>query len=109
MEQAQWALNLQTSQPTEGIVESIGKAIGNNAAHEIAHQLVTVYLPTGKIIGGMGLDDNSIDTYNSGMGCTGLDTPWFYTGIGTDGVGIHWGPSAVTSLTNIYGLRRPIQ
>jgi Glucodextranase, domain B/IPT/TIG domain/PQQ-like domain len=109
MEEPQFALNIQTSQPSEVIVESIGEGIGNNGAHEIAHQLVTRYITSGKIVGGMGLDDNSIVTYN-GKGCSGLDQPWNYTGISADGkTGIHWGADAVTSLTNIYGLKKPKQ
>jgi len=81
---------------------AIGEGIGNNAAHEIAHQLATAYRTSEKLISGMGLDDSSIDTYN-GAECLGDKAPWVYTGIGTDGVPIHWGTSADQSLTNILG------
>jgi hypothetical protein len=57
----------------------------------------------------MGMDDNSVGTYN-GRGCSGLDQPWNYTGISADGKTVlHWGADAVTSLTNIYGLKKPKQ
>ncbi len=100
MEQAQWALNLQTATPTPSLLQSIGEGIGNNAAHEIAHQLKS---RSGQLVAGM--DDNSTDTYNSG-GCSGAKAPWVFTGVGTDGTTpIHWGTISDQSLTNILGKR----
>jgi hypothetical protein len=100
MEQAQWALNLQTATPTPSLLQSIGEGIGNNGAHEIAHQLKS---RSGQLVAGM--DDNSTDTYNSG-GCNGRKAPWVFTGVGTDGTTpIHWGTSSDQSLTNILGKR----
>jgi hypothetical protein len=102
MEQAQWVLNVQSPQPSDSLLEATGEAIGNNAAHEIAHELSNAFPK--KIVGGMGLDDSSIDTYNSGS-CDGSIAPWVYTGVGTDGqTPIHWeSGNADTSLANILG------
>ena len=51
----------------------------------------------------MGLHDASVDTYNGGS-CRGIDNPWVFTGVGTDGqTPIHWGTDADVSLTNIFG------
>jgi hypothetical protein len=100
METLQWALNLQTAQPTDRMLQELGEAIGNNAAHEIAHQLVNRWSPSGKVVGGMGLHDGSVDTFN-GSGCK---DPSVFTGVSTDGkTPIHWGSNADTSLTNILG------
>jgi hypothetical protein len=103
MEQAQWALNLQVAQPTQDILQAIGEGIGNNAAHEIGHQLTTGFTPAGEVVGGMGMDDASQNTYN-GASCNGATNPWVFTGVGTDGqTPIHWGTNADQSLTNILG------
>jgi len=88
MEQAQWAppIVLNTSQDVQraakrvDLMNAIGTGIGNNAAHEIAHQF---------LLDEHGMDDSSLNTYN-GQGCDGLDEPWVYTGVGTDGAPIHW-------------------
>ena len=103
MEQAQWALNLQTAQPTQDLLQAIGEGVGNNAAHEIGHQLTTGFSASGEVVGGMGLDDGSVNTYN-GANCAGGSAPWVFTGVGTDGqTPIHWGTNADQSLTNILG------
>jgi len=112
---AQIAINIQISNPTPAqlnqLAQAIGEGIGNNAAHEIAHELVTRYLASGKIVNVMDLDDQSLDTYNEGD-CGGSTSPWVYTGSGNDGVHpgqtpIHWSPNADQSLANIYGRRQP--
>jgi hypothetical protein len=111
---AQIAVNIGISNPTQAqlnqLAQAIGEGIGNNAAHEIAHELVTRYLASGKILNGMDLDDQSLDTYNGGD-CGGSTAPWVYTGSGNDGVHpgqtpIHWSPNADQSLANIYGRRK---
>jgi hypothetical protein len=82
------------------MLQELGEAIGNNAAHEIAHQLVNRWSASGKVIGGMGLHDGSVDTYN-GASC---NDPSVFTGVSTDGkTPIHWGSDADASLTNILG------
>ncbi len=107
MAQAQHAVNITTATPTptqlETLVRAIGEGIGNNAAHEIGHQLVNFFnrFP-GKIINGMDMNDNSVDTYNGGS-CA---DPAVFTGVGTDGITrIHWSTNADQSLTNIFGKR----
>jgi hypothetical protein len=90
MLQAQWALNVVINSPQDltralkraDLIAAIGAGIGNNAAHEIAHQF---FQDTS------GMDDNSIGTYN-GQGCDGSRDPWVYTGLGTDKnkTPIHW-------------------
>jgi hypothetical protein len=85
------------------MLEDLGEAIGNNAAHEIAHQLVNRLSTSGLIVNGMGLDDGSIDTYNGGN----CNDPSVFTGVSADGqTAIHWGSAADTSLANILGRRK---
>ncbi len=85
------------------LVEAVGEGVGNNAAHEIAHQLSNTFLSSGKIIHGMDLDDSSHDTYNA-SDCHGATAPWVYTG--SDGTSpIHWESDADRSLLNILGIR----
>src|SRR5205814_2522229 len=48
LEQAQWALNLQTATPTDALIQAIGRGIGNSAAHETAHQFG---VPDGSVVG----------------------------------------------------------
>jgi hypothetical protein len=97
MEQAQFALNLQSASPTQALVQSIGEGIGNNAAHEIAHQVDQS--ASGNAIAG--LDDSSLDTYNGGV-CNGDTNPGIFTGVASDGTTpIHWEPNAAKSLSNI--------
>src|SRR5262249_17902800 len=100
LDQLQWALNYQTAQPTDTMLEQLGEGIGNNAAHEIAHQLVTAFGASGKIVNLMDLDNDSLDTYNGGS-CA---DPAVFTGIGADGkTPIHWDNNAATSLMNLFG------
>ena len=105
MMQAQHAINITTSTPTPDqlntLLQSIGEGIGNNAAHELGHQLVNRFAASTKVVGGMGMDDQTADTYNGGA-CT---DPAVFTGIGTDGTPIHWEANAKQSLTNILGTR----
>ncbi|MGC2552667.1 MAG: hypothetical protein WA437_20565 [Candidatus Sulfotelmatobacter sp.] len=101
MQQAQWALKLQSKIPTQSVLQAIGEGIGNNSAHEIAHQLTNAFSSSGKVIGGMGLDDNSVDTYNGGQ-CDGEAAPWVFTSVNGQQP-ISWGSAAVQSLTNILG------
>jgi hypothetical protein len=76
MEQAQWALPIQlyTAQDVQNalnsvaLMKAIGAGIGNNAAHEVAHQF---------LLAGYGMDDASTNTYN-GQGCDGGRAPWVY-------------------------------
>ena len=76
MEQAQRALklNLQTVQDLQGTLTSnslfktIGTGIGNNAAHELAHQFLSNLRH---------MDDDSVNTYNGGS-CMGDSAPWNY-------------------------------
>jgi hypothetical protein len=96
MEQAQWALPivLNTAQDVQNalgradLMKAIGTGIGNNAAHEIAHQfLLELY----------GMDDNSKNTYN-GQGCNGATASWTY-GIGS----IQWESVTANALKNALG------
>jgi hypothetical protein len=104
---AQDAVNQTNGSPSNVLLGAIGEGIENNAAHEVAHQLSNEYLGSGKVIGAMGLDDESSDTYNS-IFC---DAPWIFTGVGTsatgtNGVPIHWEEAnADRSLANILGRR----
>jgi hypothetical protein len=66
VQEAEFAVNSTNGNPTSSLLTAIGEGIGNNAAHEIAHQLVNRFLASGSIISGMDLDDNSTDTYNGG-------------------------------------------
>lgn len=83
MEQAQWALpitlyssqDVQNAESRSDLMNTIGTGIGNNAAHEIAHQF---------LVSSYGMDDSSTYTYN-GQGCNGAMAPWVYSGSG-----IHW-------------------
>jgi len=83
MNQAQWALPIKMYNSTDvrngatrfDLMDAIGTGIGNNAAHEIAHQF---------LVSNYGLDDSSTYTYN-GQGCIGDKSPWVYTGSE-----IHW-------------------
>ena len=96
----QWALNYQMTQPTNTLLEQLGEGIGNNAAHEVAHQLVTTFGASGKIVNGMDLDNNSLGTYNGGS----CQDPAVFTGIGADGkTPIYWDNNAATSLMNLFG------
>jgi hypothetical protein len=106
MSDAQYAVNQTNGNPTGTLLQAIGEGIGNNAAHEIAHQLKNLFSRF-PVVNGMGMDDSSIDTYN-GSGCDGSKQPWVYTGFGTDAnkTPIHWGDAADQSLMNILG-RKP--
>lgn len=97
MQQAQWALpitlysaqDVQNAANNLGLIDYIGTGIGNNAAHEIAHQF---------LVGSYGMDDNSTYTYN-GQGCDGALSPWVYSGSG-----IHWESITAGALTqNLVG------
>jgi hypothetical protein len=90
MTQAQYALNLQTAAPpNQTVFQAIGAGIGNNAAHEIGHQL------------GVAGDDDSINTYNSGS-CDGSKAPWVFTSVGPDGkTPISWEGKSAESLQSI--------
>ena len=106
MMQAQHAVNVTTATPTptqlETLVKAIGEGIGNNAAHEIGHQLVNAFTRAQKIVAGADMDDGSVDTYN-GSSCA---DPAVFTGVGTDGLTpIHWSSNADQSWTNIFGKR----
>lgn len=109
MSQAQYALNMTNGGVTDTLLKAIGEGIGNNAAHEIAHQLKNLFSRFGKVVGNMGLDDDSVDTYN-GASCDGSKDPWVYTGVGTDAdkTPIHWEMgNADVSLRNILGNKVP--
>lgn len=106
MSQAQYAVNITNGNPSNTLLQAIGEGIGNNAAHEIAHQLKNRF--SSKVVGGFGLDDTSIDTYNSGS-CDGSNASWVFTGIGTDTnkTPIHWEQgNADVSLMNILGKKQ---
>jgi hypothetical protein len=76
MEEAQRALPivLVTAQDVQNalsrvdLMKAIGSAIGNNAAHELAHQF---------LLDGYGMDDTSTNTYN-GKDCYGDTARWVY-------------------------------
>jgi len=96
MEQAQWALPLtlktladvQAALNNRILMMAIGTGIGNNAAHEIAHQF---------FLAKNGMDDTSQDTYN-GQSCRGDMSPWVY-GIGM----IQWEGIAADALKKELG------
>jgi hypothetical protein len=96
MERAQWALPilLRTAQDVQSalsradLMKAIGSGIGNNAAHELAHQFLLSHY---------GMDDSSTNTYN-GKDCNGDTAPWVY-GIGTIG----WQDIMGTALQNSLG------
>lgn len=107
MQEAQHAVGITTSTPTADqvnrIVQAIGEGIGNNAAHEVGHQLVIEFTRFQKIVAGMDMDDNSLGTYNGGS-CT---DPAVFTGLGADGhTPIHWSGNADQSLVNIFNRRQ---
>ncbi len=108
MAQAQYAVNATNGSPTDTLLQAIGEGIGNNAAHEIMHQLRNRFLPSGKVVPGAWMDDDSINTYN-GESCDGSKAPWVYTGVGPDGItAIHWEKdNADVTLTNILGNKKP--
>jgi hypothetical protein len=93
MEYAQWALPIiiTTSAGVQGalsnsaLMKAIGVGIGNDAAHEIAHQFLS---------SGYGMDDNSLNTYN-GADCKGASARWIY-GFGP----IQWGNVTDNALKN---------
>lgn len=99
MEEAQWSLNVQTDNPSDTFLGEIGEGIGNNSAHEIAHQLVNAYGASGKIVGLMDLDDNSTDTYNGGS----CEDPAVFKGVDNNNKSIYWEGDAAQSLTNVLG------
>jgi len=94
MEQAQWAINVQISGPKDlkkalnrsDLFTAIGAGIGNNGAHEMAHQF---------LLNLSGMDDNSTNTYN-GQGCNGSNSPWIY-----NGNDIHWGNMTFHALKKV--------
>lgn len=96
MQQAQWALpiELTTAQDVtnalnnRSLMKAIGSGIGNNAAHEMAHQF---------LLGASGMDDSSTNTYN-GLACEGDTAAWVY-GIGP----IQWEEVTATALKNALG------
>jgi IPT/TIG domain/Glucodextranase, domain B/Bacterial Ig-like domain (group 2) len=100
--EAQFAVSDTAGSPTPGLLAALGEGIGNNAAHEIAHELVNAGSISGKIVKLMDLDDSSLDTYN-GADCSGSNAPWVYTGKDANGVPIHWETDAVTSFKNVFG------
>src|SRR6266481_3448888 len=78
------------------------QSLAHPPAHEVGHQLVNRLSASGKVVGGMGLDDTSLNTYNGGA----CSDPSVYTGVSADGkTPIHWGSNADASLTNILGKR----
>lgn len=91
MEQAQYAVGAQPIEPTDDIAIATGMGMGNNAAHEVAHQLK---------VGG--LHDGSLNTYN-GAECNGTTNPWVYTSYGPDQVPIHWGATSDQNLKRLLG------
>jgi len=79
MENAQFALpiTLVTLQDAQNalsnitLMKAIGTGIGNTAAHELGHQFFI----------GVGMEDNSINTYNGKLGCDPAQAgsgPWNY-------------------------------
>lgn len=58
------ALDSRGPQPllTFGEYGTMGKGIGNNVAHEIAHQLVKGLSASGKMVSNMDLHDGSVGT-----------------------------------------------
>jgi hypothetical protein len=89
--QAQWALpialytalDVQNALNRADLIKAIGAGIGNNAAHELAHQF---------LLASYGMDDASTNTYNSAQ-CEGDSAPWVY-GLAP----IHWGTSTAEAL-----------
>jgi hypothetical protein len=86
-DQAQHAINETNGMPTPELLRAIGEGIGNNAAHEVGHQLVNRFAQSGKIVSGIDMDDTSTDTYNGGS-CDGSQAPWVFTGVGANGTSI---------------------
>jgi hypothetical protein len=95
MEWAQWNLpvvlvtaeDAQAALSRADLMKAIGAGIGNNAAHELAHQF---------LLSAYGMDDNSSNTYN-GARCED-GAPWVY-GIGP----IAWGTATAAGLKNKLG------
>jgi hypothetical protein len=85
LEVAQTTLQIGTL--TQFLVQSLGEGIGNNAAHEIGHQ----------ILASPPMDTTELDTYNGGT-CPDIGV---FTGKSADGVDIHWSPAAATALDKI--------
>jgi hypothetical protein len=114
LSQAQWALNLQATNLSQStgsasflnLLQAVGEGIGNNAAHEIAHQFLS---DSSSCL----MNDNPslVGVYNGGS----AKDPAIYTGIGSNGVPIHWSEQTAfclaqmildgTSLNNLQGLQ----
>jgi hypothetical protein len=99
MEGAQWALpivltsaqGVQNALDRKDLMKAIGAGIGNNAAHELAHQFLLYRY---------GMDDQSTSTYNS-KDCEGDKAPWVY---GFEP--IHWGTVTAEALKKALGSGR---
>jgi len=80
---------------------AIGTGIGNNAAHEIVHQLSNHAVYKGQPIPGM--DDNTFGTYNGGS----CQDPAVFTGIGADAkTPIYWESNTAQALAYIFGTKK---
>ena len=94
----QLALQLKVPVPTNAIISEIGEGIGNNAAHEIAHQLSNRLLYNHQPFPGM--DDITYGTYNGGS----CKDPAVFTGIGADGkTPIYWETNTAAALAYVLG------
>jgi hypothetical protein len=81
-------------------IQAVGRAIGNTAAHEIAHQFL---FRCCDMDANPATDNNARGTYNSGAGSAASD-PSFWTGYWPNPViYLHWETPAFTALGQCLG------
>jgi len=106
MEDAQWALNVAISnqqdeatvlQQRQDLLVAIGRAIGNTAAHEIAHHFLVECCSMDVTTA---VDPNARGTYNTGDSSPVSD-PSFFTGFWPNTIiSLHWEAPAFVGLNN---------
>jgi hypothetical protein len=114
MEQAQVALQVvvtnaqdeSTALKRQDLIQAIGRGIGNNAAHEIAHQFLILCCSMDALISN---DPGAAGTYNNGE-ADGDPNPKIinsdpapYTGFGKSGKAIFWEDATKTGLGKCLG------
>jgi hypothetical protein len=114
MEQAQWALGIiinnaqdeANALTRQDLIRAIGRGVGNNAAHEIAHQFLIKCCSMDVLISD---DPGSAGTYNNGSADGDANPqvinsdPAPYTGYGKSGKPIFWEDATKKALGNCLG------
>jgi hypothetical protein len=112
MEQAQWALNVSITNAQErdtvlqqrrDLLLAIGRAIGNTAAHEIAHHFLEACCSMDVSVAN---DPNARGSYNVGQSSPVSD-PSFFTGFWPDPIiPLHWEAPTFVGLNNCLNSSR---